>query len=190
MPTIICQPRASPILLLCRSSLILRNTCKWRGSVPMVFSQTRLSSGPYSGAKQCSNVRAQKNEEDAAHAAASLADAGAPTIFDKIIRKEIPSTVVYEDEKVLAFRDINPQAPVHIVLIPKVRDGLTQLSKADERHKDILGHLLCMTAVIAKQEGIEDGYRVVINNGPSACQSVYHLHLHIIGGRQLKWPPG
>lgn len=165
--------------------------CKWRGSAGRIFFPDReFISRPYLGRRLFSNVRAQKNEEVAAASAAALADAGAPTIFDKIIRKEIPTTVVYEDEKVLAFRDINPQAPVHIVLIPKIRDGLTQLSKADMKHKDILGHLMYTTAVIAKQEGIEDGYRVVINNGPTACQSVYHLHLHIIGGRQLKWPPG
>lgn len=145
---------------------------------------------PSLGRRFLSNVRAQKNEEAAAISEAAVANAGTPTIFDKIIRKEIPSTIVYEDEKVLAFRDINPQAPVHIVLIPKIRDGLTQLSKADVKHKDVLGHLMYVSSLIAKQEGIEDGYRVVINNGPTACQSVYHLHLHIMGGRQLKWPPG
>uniref|UniRef100_A0A0D3FHW4 HIT domain-containing protein n=1 Tax=Oryza barthii TaxID=65489 RepID=A0A0D3FHW4_9ORYZ len=90
-----------------------------------------------------------------------------PTIFDKIIKKEIPSTVVFEDEKVLAFRDINPQAPTHIVIIPKVKDGLTGLSKAEERHVEILGYLLYVAKVVAKQEGLEDGYRIVINDGPS-----------------------
>ncbi|GJN08012.1 hypothetical protein PR202_ga25896 [Eleusine coracana subsp. coracana] len=113
-----------------------------------------------------------------------------PTIFDKIIKKEIPSTVVYEDEKVLAFRDINPQAPTHILLIPKVKDGLTGLSKAEERHVEILGHLLYVAKVVAKQEGLDDGYRVVINEGPSGCQSVYHIHVHLLGGRQMNWPPG
>ncbi|EFJ36715.1 hypothetical protein SELMODRAFT_76264, partial [Selaginella moellendorffii] len=110
--------------------------------------------------------------------------------FDKILSKEIPSTIVYEDEKALAFRDINPQAPVHVVLIPKIRDGLTQLSKAEEKHKDVLGHLLYVAKLIGEKEGLGDGYRVVINDGPLGCQSVYHLHLHILGGRQLKWPPG
>ncbi|KAJ7517672.1 hypothetical protein O6H91_21G034400 [Diphasiastrum complanatum] len=134
--------------------------------------------------------QAKADEETAAKAAARTTDKSSPTIFDKIVKKEIPATIVYEDEKVLAFRDINPQAPVHVVLIPKDRDGLTQLSKSDPRHKDILGHLLYSVKVIADQEGLTDGYRVVINDGPNGCQSVYHLHLHILGGRQLKWPPG
>ncbi|KAH9747325.1 HIT domain-containing protein [Citrus sinensis] len=100
--------------------------------------------------------------------------------FDKIIAKEIPSSIVYEDEK----------APVHVLIIPKFRDGLTTLAKAEARHGDILGHLLCASKIVAEKEGILDGFRVVINNGPGACQSVYHLHLHVLGGRQLKWPPG
>lgn len=131
------------------------------------------------------------DEEAAAKAAAKAnVDTGAPTIFDKIVSREIPATVVYENEKVLAFRDINPQAPVHVVLIPKQRDGLTQLSKATEGNKDVLGELLFAAKVVAEQEGLEEGFRVVINDGPNGCQSVYHLHLHLLGGRQLKWPPG
>ncbi|MCD7450767.1 Histidine triad nucleotide-binding protein 1 [Datura stramonium] len=114
-----------------------------------------------------------------------------PTIFDKIINKEIPADIVFEDDKVLAFRDINPQAPVHILLIPKVRDGLTGLSKAEEKHCEILGQLLYTAKLVAKQEGLlENGFRLVINDGPSGCQSVYHLHLHLLGGRQMNWPPG
>ncbi|KAK9081765.1 hypothetical protein Syun_031211 [Stephania yunnanensis] len=123
-------------------------------------------------------------------AAISATPSDSPTIFDKIINKEIPSNVVYEDDKVLAFRDIAPQAPVHIVLIPKVKDGLTGLSKAEERHCEILGYLLYTAKIVAKQEGLEDGFRIVINDGPNGCQSVYHLHIHILGGRQMNWPPG
>ncbi|XP_073134561.1 14 kDa zinc-binding protein [Henckelia pumila] len=130
------------------------------------------------------------DEEAFARAAALNADSETPTIFDKIIAKEIPSTIVYEDEKVLAFRDISPQAPVHVLVIPKLRDGLTQLGKADQRHGEILGHLLYAAKIVAEKEGIIDGFRVVINSGPSACQSVYHLHLHVLGGRQMKWPAG
>ncbi|KAI6673623.1 hypothetical protein NL676_001529 [Syzygium grande] len=134
------------------------------------------------------------SEKEAAPAAAAAAAAAAPsdspTIFDKIIKKEIPSTVVFEDDKVLAFRDISPQAPTHILIIPKVKDGLTGLSKAEERHREILGHLLYTAKLVAKQEGLEDGYRVVINDGPSGCQSVYHIHVHLLGGRQMNWPPG
>ncbi|CAI9090561.1 OLC1v1025361C1 [Oldenlandia corymbosa var. corymbosa] len=136
------------------------------------------------------SVRATHDEEAAARAAAADAVTGAPTIFDKIISKEIPSSIVYEDEKVLAFRDINPQAPTHVLVIPKSRDGLTELGKAEQRHAEILGHLLYAAKIVAEKEGIVDGFRVVINSGPTACQSVYHLHLHVLGGRQMKWPPG
>ncbi|KAM1079848.1 hypothetical protein EV1_014444 [Malus domestica] len=126
-------------------------------------------------------------EKDAALAAVP---SDAPTIFDKIINQEIPAKVVFEDDKVLAFRDINPQAPTHILIIPKVRDGLTGLSKAEERHTEILGQLLYAAKLIAKQEGLDDGFRIVINEGPNGCQSVYHLHVHLLGGRQMNWPPG
>ncbi|XP_027066914.1 14 kDa zinc-binding protein-like isoform X1 [Coffea arabica] len=132
------------------------------------------------------------SEKEAALAAAAL-PADSPTIFDKIINKEIPANVVYEDDKVLAFRDINPQAPIHILLIPKVKDGLSGVSKvpeAEERHIEILGRLLYTAKLVAKQEGLEDGFRLVINDGPSGCQSVYHLHIHLLGGRQMNWPPG
>lgn len=125
----------------------------------------------------------------AANKAREEAEAGEPTLFDKIVSKQIPSKVVYEDDTVMAFHDISPQAPVHIILIPKDRDGLTQLSKAEERHTQILGHLLVTAAKVAKQEKLE-GFRLVINDGPHGCQSVYHLHLHLIGGRQMNWPPG
>ncbi|XP_057969882.1 14 kDa zinc-binding protein isoform X2 [Malania oleifera] len=115
-------------------------------------------------------VSPTNNEETSAKAAAADADSGSPTIFDKIIAKEIPSRVVFEDEKVLAFWDINPQAPVHILVIPKFRDGLTMLGKADARHGEILGHLLYAAKIVAEKEGILDGFRVVINNGPAACK--------------------
>ncbi|KAF8092859.1 hypothetical protein N665_0400s0057 [Sinapis alba] len=137
--------------------------------------------------RSISSTRAAHNEEAAAKAAS---DTGAPTIFDKIIAKEIPSDIVYEDENVLAFRDINPQAPVHVLVIPKLRDGLTTLGKAEPRHVEVLGQLLHASKIVAEKEGIVDGFRVVINNGAEGCQSVYHLHLHVLGGRQMKWPPG
>lgn len=114
----------------------------------------------------------------------------APTIFDKIISKEIPATIIYEDDDCLAFRDINPQGPIHFLVIPKKHDGLTQLSKAGPEHKPLLGHLLYTAHAVAKQENLSNGYRVVINDGPDGAQSVYHLHLHVIGGRQMAWPPG
>eukprot|EP01016_Furgasonia_blochmanni_P014768 TRINITY_DN1784_c0_g1_i11.p1 TRINITY_DN1784_c0_g1~~TRINITY_DN1784_c0_g1_i11.p1 ORF type:complete len:183 (+),score=4.20 TRINITY_DN1784_c0_g1_i11:249-797(+) len=113
-----------------------------------------------------------------------------PTIFDKIINKEIPSTVVYEDEQVLAFRDVSPQAPTHILIIPKKKDGLTGISKAESRHEPILGHLLYVTSLIAKQENLDQGYRIVINEGKHGGQAVHHLHVHLLGGSQCLWPPG
>lgn len=82
---------------------------------------------------------------------------------------------------------VSPTAPTHVILVPKNRDGLTQLQKAEERHKAILGHLLWAAGEIARKEGLQEGYRVVVNDGPKGCQSVYHLHLHIIGGKQLSW---
>ena len=129
------------------------------------------------------------NEEQLAKANAGLADTGAPTIFDKIIDKSIPANIIYEDDQCLAFRDISPQAPTHFLVIPKVRAGLTQLSKATEDHKGVLGHCLFVAQSVAKKE-CPEGFRVVINDGKEGCQSVYHLHLHVLGGKQLSWPPG
>ncbi|XXG41050.1 hypothetical protein AAC387_Pa01g1607 [Persea americana] len=83
-----------------------------------------------------------------------------------------------------------PQAPIHILIIPKAKDGLTGLSKAEERHCEILGYLLYTARLVAKQEGLDDGFRIVINDGPKGCQSVYHLHIHLLVGRQMTWPAG
>jgi len=110
------------------------------------------------------------------------------TIFGKIARKEIPSNIVYEDEISLAFRDVSPQAPTHILVIPK--KPIPQLSRAEDEDEALLGRLLIVAKRVAKQEGLHAGYRIVINDGKMGCQSVYHLHLHVIGGRQLGWPPG
>jgi len=113
----------------------------------------------------------------------------ADTIFGKIIRREIPADIVYEDDLCLAFRDVNPQAPVHILVIPK--QAIAKLSDAESKDHALMGHLLLTVKRIAEQEGLaDDGYRVVINNGSKAGQSVNHLHLHILGGRQMEWPPG
>ncbi|MEN9265902.1 MAG: histidine triad nucleotide-binding protein [Thermostichales cyanobacterium BF4_bins_65] len=111
----------------------------------------------------------------------------ADTIFGKIIRREIPADIVYEDELVLAFRDINPQAPVHILVIPK--KPIPQLSQASDADQGLLGHWLLKARQIAQEQGLE-GYRIVINNGADGGQTVYHLHLHILGGRFMTWPPG
>jgi len=111
------------------------------------------------------------------------------TIFDKIVRGDIPCKEVYQDDKVLAFRDINAVASVHILVIPKDRDGLTQLSKARSDQKELLGHLMYVAQELGSKE-CPNGFRVVINDGQDGAQSVYHLHLHVIGGRPMTWPPG
>lgn len=110
------------------------------------------------------------------------------TIFSKIIRKEIPADIVYEDNLAIAFRDVNPQAPVHILVIPK--EPIAMLSNAESKDHALMGHLLLTVKRVAEQEGLTDGYRVVINNGDDGGQTVHHLHLHILGGRQMVWPPG
>jgi histidine triad (HIT) family protein len=110
------------------------------------------------------------------------------TIFGKIVRKEIPADIVYEDDLSLAFRDVNPQAPTHILVIPK--KPIPQLDAATLEDCDLLGHLLLTAKKVAEQAGLGNGYRVVINNGNDGGQTVYHLHLHILGDRQMKWPPG
>lgn len=111
------------------------------------------------------------------------------TLFEKIIAREIPATLIYEDDQVAAFRDINPGAPTHILIVP--RKPIPRIAQATLEDQAVLGHLLLKAAAIAEQQGLkEKGYRLVINNGPDAGESVPHLHLHILGGRKLAWPPG
>lgn len=110
------------------------------------------------------------------------------TIFKKIIDKEIPADIIHEDEKCLAFRDINPQAPVHVLVIPKKE--IASLAEADDEDGNLLGHLLIVARKVAEQEGLTNGYRTVLNCGADGGQSVDHLHVHVLGGRSLSWPPG
>ena len=111
------------------------------------------------------------------------------TIFQKIIDRQIPADIVYEDERALAFRDIHPQAPVHVLVIPK--KPIARLSASTPDDDALLGHLLAVARKVAVQEGIAaSGYRVVTNDGAHGGQSVDHLHLHVLGGRPLSWPPG
>lgn len=113
----------------------------------------------------------------------------ADNIFAKIIRKEIPAKIVFEDDRTVAFRDNNPKAPVHILVVPK--KDLARISEADAADEPLLGHLLTVAAEIARKEGIDGtGYRLVINKGAHAGESVPHLHLHLLGGRPMSWPPG
>lgn len=113
----------------------------------------------------------------------------AEDLFCKIVAGEIPADKVYEDEDTLAFRDIRPQAPVHILIIPKKH--IEKIADATEEDEKLLGKLLLVANKLAKQEGIADsGYRVVINNGPDSGQDVFHIHFHLLGGRKMGWPPG
>ncbi|MGA2180800.1 MAG: histidine triad nucleotide-binding protein [Verrucomicrobiota bacterium] len=111
------------------------------------------------------------------------------TLFEKIISREIPATIVYEDDLVLAFRDIKPQAPVHVLIIPK--KPIPRLAEAAPEDHKVLGHLLLKAAEVADKLGLQKGgYRLVVNNGPDAGEAVPHLHVHILGGRPMSWPPG
>ena len=111
------------------------------------------------------------------------------TLFTKIIDREIPADIVYEDELCLAFRDINPQAPTHILLIPKKE--IVSMATVEEEDEGILGHLMLKASEIASDLGLaQNGYRLVVNTNEDAGQSVFHLHIHMLGGRKLTWPPG
>lgn len=110
------------------------------------------------------------------------------TIFSKIIRKEIPADIVYEDDLALAFRDVQPQAPVHILIIPK--KPIESIDQATTEDAALLGHLLLTVKRVATQEGLAKGYRIVINTGEDGGQTVFHLHLHLLGNRMMTWPPG
>jgi len=111
------------------------------------------------------------------------------TLFEKIIARQIPANIVYEDDLVLAFHDIKPHAPVHVLIIPK--KPITRIAGASVEDERVLGHLLLKAAEVAEKLGLgTTGYRLVINNGPDAGETVPHLHCHILGGRSLAWPPG
>ena len=110
------------------------------------------------------------------------------TIFKRIIDREIPADIVYDDDRCLAFRDVNPQAPVHVLIIPKKE--IPSLAAAEDEDAPLLGHLLLVTRRLAKELGLENGFRTVLNSGPDGGQTVDHLHIHLLGKRSLKWPPG
>lgn len=110
------------------------------------------------------------------------------TIFKRIIDGELKANLVYEDDRCLAFHDIHPQAPTHVLVIPKAE--IRNLDSAEDRDEALLGHLVLVVRKVARQLGLDQGYRVVVNCGPQGGQSVDHLHLHLLGGRQLAWPPG
>ena len=112
----------------------------------------------------------------------------AKTIFKRIIDGEIPAKLIYQDDQCLAFHDVNPQAPVHVLVIPKKE--IASIDALTEVDAGLLGHLYLVIQRLAKDLGLADGYRVVINCGPNAGQSVDHLHFHLLGGRSMTWPPG
>ena len=110
------------------------------------------------------------------------------TLFEKIIAREIPAAIVYEDDSVLAFRDINPLAPVHVLIVPK--KPVARIAEARTDDQQLLGYLLLQAAEVARRLDLKNGYRLVINNGADGGETVPHLHVHILGGRHLAWPPG
>ena len=110
------------------------------------------------------------------------------TLFEKIINKEIPAEILYEDDISIVIKDISPQAPTHLLIIPK--KVIPKLSDATDEDQDILGHLMLLAGKIAHQLGLDETFRLVVNNGAKAGQSVFHLHLHLLSGRPLNWPPG
>ena len=110
------------------------------------------------------------------------------TVFGKILRKEIPAQLVHEDDRCIVIRDIAPKAPVHLLVIPK--EPLANVADAGPAHEALLGHLLFVAQAVAKKEKVGEAFRIVINNGEAAGQSVHHLHVHVLGGRPMKWPPG
>jgi histidine triad (HIT) family protein len=110
------------------------------------------------------------------------------TIFQRIIDRELPADIVFEDEQCLAFRDVNPQAPEHVLVIPK--QPIRSLSHAEDEDASLLGHLLLVVRDLARELGLDDGFRVVVNTGPDGGQTVEHLHLHLMGRRPMRWPPG
>ncbi|KPP67946.1 histidine triad nucleotide-binding protein 2, mitochondrial-like [Scleropages formosus] len=131
-----------------------------------------------------------RDEEEALAAEAWRRRYGSPeaTIFSKVLDGSLPADIIFEDRRCVAFRDVNPQAPVHFLVIPRI--PIPRISEAKDDDAELLGHLLVVAKNMARREGLQEGYRVVINDGKHGSQSVYHLHVHVLGGRQMKWPPG
>ncbi|XP_040276596.1 histidine triad nucleotide-binding protein 2, mitochondrial [Bufo bufo] len=148
----------------------------FRSSLALDKSWTRQQQRSY-----CASDEVQRAMQAAAQGAS-------PTIFSRILDRTLPADIIYEDEQCLAFRDVAPQAPIHFLVIPKIQ--IPRISQVTTADKELLGHLMVTASHLAQKEGLADGYRIVINDGQQGAQSVYHLHLHVIGGRQMGWPPG
>jgi histidine triad (HIT) family protein len=154
---------------------------------------TKISSVLRAGHKpvllpSCSRVNSCLLRKMSEQVAAQAGRPEGPTIFSKILDGSIPCKFIHEDDKAVAFSDVNPQAPVHFLVIP--RKPIAMMEEAEEVDGGLLGHLLLVANKVAKEQGLAKGYRIVINNGVEGAQSVYHLHVHVLGGRQLTWPPG
>lgn len=169
----------------------LENICRWRNRSLVIRTTKQIW---ISDRKMSTQQTLKSSEEILATSAASSDPAlnpALPTFFDKLVSKEVPCDILFEDDVCMAFRDISPQGPKHFLVIPKNKDGLNRLSNAREDQKYLLGHLVYTAQQVAKNEGlVPNGFRMVINDGPDGSQSVYHMHIHVIGGRQMKWPPG
>ncbi|XP_014678243.1 PREDICTED: uncharacterized HIT-like protein Synpcc7942_1390 [Priapulus caudatus] len=140
--------------------------------------------GSYCKSKQLGTTSTSDEVGKAKHAKPD----GKKTLFAQIADKTIPADIIYEDNKCMAFNDVQPQAPIHFLVIPK--KPIATLADAAEDDTQLLGHLVQVAKRVAIQENMDKGYRLVINNGPDGAQSIYHLHLHVLGGRQMDWPPG
>jgi len=128
------------------------------------------------------------SSDEVDRAKAAKPKAGKKSVFTKIMEKTIPAKLIHEDDQCVAFMDVDPQAPVHFLVVP--RKPIIGLSSAEDGDQQLLGHLLLVANKVAKQQTLENGYRIVINDGKDGAQSVFHLHIHVLGGRQMQWPPG
>jgi len=182
----------SPSLLLCLSVLMLGRLARSSARLSSVHSSVPLRRARSLAAQIAPSPTAARSLHRAPAAMSEVgSDAPAPgsdTIFGKISRGELGTKFLHEDDRCVAFSDMNPQAPTHFLVIPK--KPIAQLRHATEEDEALLGHLMTVAAKVALKQGLEPGFRVVINDGKQGCQSVYHIHLHVIGGRQLTWPPG
>ncbi|XP_038072334.1 uncharacterized HIT-like protein Synpcc7942_1390 isoform X2 [Patiria miniata] len=144
------------------------------------------TSGPVLQSRPLTSDGSSSEEKLAAEASRRSRDK--PNVFQKIIDREIKADTIYEDEQCMAFRDVNPVAPVHIIVIP--RKPIPCLSESSDADAPLLGHLMTVARKVAALEELKDGFRIVLNDGRHGSQSIYHLHVHVIGGRQMRWPPG
>eukprot|EP00794_Sanderia_malayensis_P019481 gene19481-21405_t len=175
-------------------NFLLRNVFNYK---TIVLTATALSVsrfGTFASSLSCPSDKNCNDEVNKAKEAAKVYAATGnnqrfDTVFGKILRKEIKADIVHEDDKCISFHDVNPVAPKHLLVIPKKE--ISQLSKAEEDDTHLLGHLLLVAKKVAQEQGLDKtGYRLVINDGRDGAQSVYHLHIHILGGRLMNWPPG